>query len=409
MPLFLRLALRNVFRHRLRTAVALSAIAIGCAGLIVNAGIIFNIFRELREDAIHGRYGHFQIYRLGYSDGYLSDPERYLLPRNEAERIAELVAATPGVAAVTREREFSGMIANGRYYVAFVGIGVDPDHDAQFSRHVSLRRGEPLSSAHPHAMVAGLGLAAKFAGEPGTVVTLLSHTASGALNAADVELRGIFEGGMKAYDDWTLKLPLDSTAQLLLDDRVERLLVLLEHTDDLPRLQPQIEARLRAEGLAVETRAWSDLALFHNQVVDLFRRELDVIRLIVATIVVLGIANTIGMSILERRVELATLRALGVSKLSIGALLLTEAAVTGLLGGLLGLGLGAVIASAVTAIGIPFPSPPGSTRPFTGGVDLDADQLVAAFVLSVLAVLAAALLPVWRALRGNIATTLRGG
>jgi putative ABC transport system permease protein len=58
--LFFALALRNVLRNRVRTTVALFAIASGCAALIVNGGVIYNIFRELREDAIHGRHGHLQ-------------------------------------------------------------------------------------------------------------------------------------------------------------------------------------------------------------------------------------------------------------------------------------------------------------------------------------------------------------
>ena len=52
--LFLRLAIRNVFRNRVRTAIALLAIAAGCAALMVNGGVIYNIFAELREDAIRG-------------------------------------------------------------------------------------------------------------------------------------------------------------------------------------------------------------------------------------------------------------------------------------------------------------------------------------------------------------------
>jgi putative ABC transport system permease protein len=142
--------------------------------------------------------------------------------------------------------------------------------------------------------------------------------------------------------------------------------------------------------------------------VSLFERELDVIKLIVATIVILGIANTIGMSILERRMELATLRALGLKRRAIGGLLLLEALVTGLIGGLLGILLGAALASAVTAVGIPFPSPPGSTRPFLGGVDFVPGIAAFAFGLSVLSTMAASILPVWRATRRPIAETLRG-
>ena len=100
------------------------------------------------------------------------------------------------------------MVAAGERYVAFVGIGVEPEHERAFSRHVTLRDGEPLDADDPYGMIAGLGLARKFAGRPGAIVTLMTNTETGALNAADVRLRGIFEGGMKAYDDWTLKLPL---------------------------------------------------------------------------------------------------------------------------------------------------------------------------------------------------------
>ncbi len=407
MSLFLRLALRNVFRNRLRTAIALLAIAAGCAALIVNGGVIYNIFAELREDAIRGRHGHLQIYRHGYSDGHLGEPGRYLIPADEAGRIVELVRGVAGVERVTRRREFSGMIASGDRYVAFVGIGVEPEQDAEFSRHVTLVAGEPLAAADPYGMVAGVGLAQRFAGEPGAVVTLMTNTESGALNAVDVRLRGIFEGGMKAYDDWTLKLPLEAVEQLLLDDRTEQIVVLLDRTEAVDALRAALERSFAREGLALETRTWRDLALFHNQTRSLFERELDVIKLIVATIVILGIANTIGISILERRVELATLRALGLKRRAIGGLLLAEAALTGLIGGLAGVALGAVIAAAVSAIGIPFPSPPGSTRPFLGGVDFVPGIAVFAFFLSLGSTLAASLLPAWRATRGSIAATLR--
>ena len=107
MSLFLRLALRNVFRHNTRTAVALLAIAAGCAALIVNGGVIYNIFAELREDAIRGRHGHLQVYRAGYVDHHMQEPDRYLISKEDAERAVSLLREFPGVTDVTRRREFS--------------------------------------------------------------------------------------------------------------------------------------------------------------------------------------------------------------------------------------------------------------------------------------------------------------
>ena len=158
MKLFLTLALRNVFRNRARTAVALLAIATGCAALIVNGGVIYNIFRELREDAIHGRHGHIQVYRNGYGENHKREPSRYLLPADEAERAVALIETIPHVARVTRRREFTGMISHKDRYVPFVGIGVEPEDDAEFSRHMTMRAGLALTPDEPRGVAAGLGL-----------------------------------------------------------------------------------------------------------------------------------------------------------------------------------------------------------------------------------------------------------
>jgi putative ABC transport system permease protein len=246
------------------------------------------------------------------------------------------------------------------------------------------------------------------AGKPGTLLNLMTNTESGAINAVDATLRGVFEGGLKEYDDWTLKAPLPAVQSLLLDDRVEQIVLLLDDTAQVPAVVRALNETFWREGLELEVKPWNELALLHNQVVSLFRRELDVIKVIISTIVILGIANTIGMSIVERRVELATVRALGVKPGSVARLLMTEALITGLLGGALGVVLGIVIALVVTAIGIPFPSPPGATRPFHGGVDIVPDIVVFSFVLSVVATLVAAVLPVWKAMRRSVAATLRG-
>lgn len=409
MRLFVRLALRNVFRNRVRTAVAILAIAAGCAALIVNGGVIYNIFRDLREDAIRGRLGHLQVYRHGYSEGHLREPGRYLISRGEVERVLALLRRDPRILRATRRRQMTGMIFSGDRYVAFVGIGVEPEDDAELSRHATLRAGEPLSSADPHGVLAGRGLAEKFDGTPGMLVTLMTNTEDGALNSVPAQLRGIFEGGLKEYDDWTLKLPLTALESLLRDDRTEQVVVLLRRTAEVPVVQRDIEELFHREGLDLETRSWDELALFYNQVVSLFNRELAVIKVIIATIVILGIGNTIGMSIVERRVELATLRALGLRPRVIGGLLLTESLLTGLFGAVLGVALGVVIARTVSAVGIPFPSPPGSTRPFTGGVDLVPGVVAFAFLLSVAASLLAGALPAWRAVRRPIAGALRQG
>ena len=319
-----------------------------------------------------------------------------------------LAKTVPHVARVTRRREFTGMISRADRYVAFVGIGVEPEEDSEFSRHMTMRAGQSLSPDDPYGVIAGLGLSQRIDAEPGAALTLAANSEKGALNATNATLRGVFEGGLKEYDDWTLKVPLRAAQELLLDDRVEQIVLLLDRTESVDAVRGALEKAFAEAGLDLEVKPWNELALFHNQVVSLFRRELDVIKLIIATIVILGIANTIGMSIVERRIELATLRALGLRPGVVARLLMTEALITGVLGGGLGVLLGIGVALAASAVGIPFPSPPGATRPFVGGVDIVPGIVAFALVLSVTATLLASVLPVWKALKRPIAETLRG-
>jgi putative ABC transport system permease protein len=408
MKLFIALAFRNVFRNRVRTVVALFAIASGCAAMVLNTGVMFNIFRELREDAIHGRHGHLQIYARGYSARHLEDPERYRMPAQIAARAIALARANPAVLSAVRRLEFSGLASFGDRSAPFLGVAVEPEDEQDFSRRSLLRAGESLFSGRERSVLLGLGLSKRLGGRPADEITLMTMTGYGALNAIQVQVRGIFEGGMKEYDDWTLRMPLASAEALLMDNRVEEIVLLLARTEDVPRVSGELTYAFQREGLDLEIRSWKDLALFHNQVVGLFGRALDAIRAVVCTIVLLGIANAIGMSIVERRRELATIRALGIHPRAVGGLLMMEGVILGLIGAAVGALLGIAIARAITAIGIPYPSPPGATRPFRGGVDLVPAELAAAMAISLAATMAAAIFPVWRALRRAIAPALRG-
>ena len=68
-------------------------------------------------------------------------------------------------------------------------------------------------------------------------------------------------------------------------------------------------------------------------------------------IALLGIANTLGLSVVERVRESALLRTLGLTRVQLRAMLAAEAVLTAILGAALGLGLGLVFARVAVAAG----------------------------------------------------------
>src|SRR5258708_38144903 len=116
-----------------------------------------------------------------------------------------------------------------------------------------------MSSNNPKRVMAGPGLARKLDGKPGDELPLMSMAESGALNAVHVRLQGIFEGGLKEYDDWTLKVPLGAAEHLLMDNRIEQIVLLVRHTEDVPVVRAEFESVFQRQSSNVEMRSWDQL------------------------------------------------------------------------------------------------------------------------------------------------------
>ena len=109
-----------------------------------------------------------------------------------------------------------------------------------------------------------------------------------------------------------------------------------------------------------------------------------------------GIVNTLVLATFERRRELGTLRAMGMSRRQLRRMVRHESVITALMGALPGIGVGLGLAAAVVAAlgeyGLEFVIPTGA--------------LVAVAVIAVLAGMAAAVLPARRAARTDVLAAL---
>src|SRR5712691_10386077 len=203
MPLYLKLAVRNVFRNRRRTLITLAAMGFGAAAIIVFGGFVHAIYFGVRESTIRSQIGHIQLYRRGYSEKGNLAPYDYLIRDYGALRTE--LAKIEHVKTVTARLGFSGLVSTGDTTTSFVGTGVDPDGEVEVSSMVLIVDGKDLVARDPRGIVMGVGLARAFGVRPGDDLTLLSSTKGGAINALAVKVRGVWESTEKAYDDRFLK------------------------------------------------------------------------------------------------------------------------------------------------------------------------------------------------------------
>src|SRR5699024_4006781 len=117
-----------------------------------------------------------------------------------------------------------------------------------------------------------------------------------------------------------------------------------------------------------EVVSWTQLADYYNKTVGLFSRQVNVMKLIIAAIIVLSITNTMMMSVMERTGEIGTSMALGENSSKVLTSFLAEGMVLGAAGAVVGLVAAILLAYVISSIGIPMPPPPTAAEGFIAGI-----------------------------------------
>lgn len=403
--MLIKLALRNILRQKIRTAMTLAAIMFGVVGLILAGGFIQDVFIQLGEAIIHSQTGHAQVFRKDYLERGTRQPDRFLIDKPDA--LAERLVAIPQVKDVSARLNFAGLLNNGRRDLAVVGEGIEPDKEARLGTYLQLTAGRQLRDADTFGMLIGQGVAQSLNLKPGDAVTLVMNTSDGALNTLDFEIVGVFQSFSKDFDARAVRIPLAAAQELLATQGSNLLVVTLHRTDETDAAMAAIHATLKPNEM--EARSWRQLSDFYDKTLQLYDRQFGVLQLIILFMVLLSVANSVNMSTFERMSEFGTLQALGNRKRHVFRLIVVENVVLGLIGAALGVAVGVVLALVISAIGIPMPPPPNANIGYTAFIRIVPATLATAFVIGFLATALAALIPARRVSNMPVVDALRQG
>jgi putative ABC transport system permease protein len=398
-----KLALRNVTRQKVRTAMTMGAIAAGVMSLVLAGGFVADIFVQLREFTIHSQLGHIQIYKEGYYRYGTQAPSKYVI--DDPEPLRSRLAANPDVQDVMARLNFSGLMNNGRSDLAIIGEGIEPAKEERLGTYLSLIAGRHLKDSDQFGIVVGEGVSQSQKLNPGDRVTLLINNRDGSLNSLDFEIVGVFRSFSKEFDARAVRIPLAAAQELMTSPGVNSLVVSLRQTGDTARVASALEADLRGKGFELKT--WEELSDFYRSTVELYEVQFGVLRLIILGMVVLGVINSVNMSIFERYGEFGTMRALGDRNRTVFQLILAENLIVGGAGAGLGIVLGVVLGLIISALGIPMPPPPNSNTAYVAYIRLAPENLVGSFGIGLAAALVACMWPSFRVSRSHVADALR--
>ncbi|OWW20929.1 ABC transporter permease [Noviherbaspirillum denitrificans] len=407
----LSLALRNLLRNRRRSLTTLLAMIVGLVAILLFGGYSRNVILAMQTGYVQV-HGHYQIQRKDYFLYGSGNPAAYGIP--DYERVIETVKRDPVLAplltVVTPKMQLGGIAGNFAAGVSktVIGSGVvvdDQNRMRAWDDYGSMSYSRPLAltGTAQDAVVIGQGVArilqlcgplevpncpqqakkAEAAGPQapdditalstlekpaeaqagGTAIELLAANLHGAPNVGRLNVVKAENQGLKEVDDMFMVMHLPQAQRLIYGGekpQVTAIQLQLQHTSQMPAAKARLEELLATtfKDAQLEIQAFQTLAPIYGQTIQFFNSVFGFISILIGVIVLFTVGNTMSMAVVERTVEIGTLRAIGRRRGGIRGMFVCEGLLLGVIGSLLGVAIALLFSMLINNSGLTW-TPPG--------------------------------------------------
>ncbi|MGM0441983.1 MAG: ABC transporter permease [Elusimicrobiota bacterium] len=415
----IKTAFKNLFRHKLRTAVSIAAIAFSVMIVVFARGYITGMVDSVFADHIRYNSGHVKIMDKEYY------PKQRLLPLNypvngfENTGLEEMMAGLrdiDGVKMVIPRLKFGAMVSTGEELITMSGWGVKPKREIEFTDiEVSIKKGRMIKSGGKE-IVMGQKLLNKIDREVGDSVTVLFNTSFNSLMGVTFEIVGNIDSGIKLLDEVLFYLPLKEAQRLLyMDGQVTELLLVARDRKMTENILPAVKSYLEENGVSGKYTVLgyneSSALIPYMEIAKNIYNGIYIFLILLASIVVV---NTMIMIVKERTKEVGMMSALGMEGNEILQLFMIEGGIMGVAGSFLGATAGTLLNSYFAVNGLDLTqtvSGFSAEHTFNSIIYFSASpwNSIFAFCLGVIIVTLACILPARRAANLDPARAIREG
>lgn len=387
----LKIAMRYLTASKAQTGLLIAGVAVGVFVFIFMSALIGGLAVFLVQRTV-GDIAHVTVEAPSREAGSLlpdsagvliveqRSTQRQLL--RTADAFMPIIATLPGVTATSQQIVGNGFLVRGQ---ASAPVGVTGVEAGKVSAIANIEKRLIAGSTDltNSTVIIGSKLADNLGVGIGQVVRMQSDRGV----ERPLVVGGIFQLGLDALDSRTAFVSL-STARTLfeLPQGISRIEIKLEDLNQAEAYATRIAA---ATGL--KATPWTE---GNAQLLDGLRAQAssgNLIKAFALITIVIGVASALLLSTYRRRPEIGIMRAMGASRAFVVFVFVTQGALIGILGGLIGAGLGY---AALSPYPVPELAPPGGLP-----VDIRQGAYGLAIVLTAVGAILASILPARAAAR----------
>ena len=349
MSLYLRLAWRNIWRHRRRTLIVVLAIGVTMGLMMFYDGMIAGFEQAIYGNAIKVLGGNIQIHASGYQAKQGQNP---LLPLENDQAAVTAALAQPQVVAASRRINTGGLATSREGAFAVIITGIEPEKELPVSLVAQdVAAGRYLTSTDQDVIYIGKGLSLAMGVGVGDRFTLAGRATHEQMRTRTMTVAGIFDIGMPDIEKRTVYISLSEAQDLYgLSGQTTEVVLFLKLIGQEPAVIKALKPGLANDEMASWQTNFPELV----QAINTKGTAMDIFGFIMMFIVGIGILNLLLMAVYERTREIGVLGALGLKPGQISTLFVLEGALMGLVGLAFGVALGLLSNLLFSKVGFDF-------------------------------------------------------
>ncbi|PLX19399.1 MAG: hypothetical protein C0601_01885 [Candidatus Muiribacterium halophilum] len=330
--MIVKMAFRNIFRHKIRTTLTMLAVFFGIFITLFGVSINNGMTRYAITQFIKTDIGVFKIYKKGfYKEREDLDPLKYII--KDDQNIKEKVKAIFPDADIETRLAFNGSLTNGDVELPIKIFGIDPENENKiFLRKDSVISGDYLNKGDSETVLIGEKNAELLKLKVGDYITLMTRDANKSMNAYDVMVKGIIKTGNNMVDENQVFINYSFAKDFVSTDFGNEIVASISETSQ-ERIGERIQA-LQKNLKDAEVVPWYKEIEDFLKTMELDEKSGQIMMAIILLMAGVGITNTLIMAVYERKQEIGILYAMGFDRSRIISLFTLEGGFIGILAAL---------------------------------------------------------------------------